>query len=100
MDKRFAEIEEYRWMKEYLAKNRWALLEQYAAHSVGIGWKKVAGQKTKQLAIIFYVEKKDVINELGKQSIPKKIEFKLVILLLRDILVLDRKHYPLLTQHF
>ncbi len=77
MDKRFAEIEEYRWMKEYLAKNRWALLEQYAAHSVGIGWKKVAGQKTKQLAIIFYVEKKGAISELGKQSIPEKIEFEL-----------------------
>lgn len=77
MDKRFAEIEEYRWMKEYLAKNRWALLEQYAAHSVGIGWKKVAGQKTKQLAIIFYVEKKGAISELGKQSIPEIIEYKL-----------------------
>ncbi len=91
MDKRFEDIEEYRWMKEYLAKNRWTLLEQYGAHSVGIGWKKIAGQKTNQLAIIFYVEKKDVINELGKQSIPKKIEFKLsstgkIVSLLTDVI--------------
>ncbi|MCD4724662.1 MAG: hypothetical protein K8R63_07440 [Bacteroidales bacterium] len=91
MDKRFKDIEEYKWMKEYLAKNRWVLLEQYGAHSVGIGWKKVAGQKTKQLAIIFYVEKKDVISELGKQSIPEKIEFKLsstgkIVSLLTDVI--------------
>ena len=77
MDRRIEDIEEYRWMKEYLARNRWALLKRYAAHSVGIGWKKVAGQKTKQLAIIFYVEKKGMISELGTRAIPGKIEFKL-----------------------
>ncbi|MDX2505601.1 MAG: hypothetical protein QNL62_14140 [Gammaproteobacteria bacterium] len=48
------------------------LRKQYGAHSLGIGWQRVNGYKTDQLALVFYVE--SAASDLAS-SIPATFEF-------------------------
>lgn len=60
---------EYAWLQELKRSRGEQLRRRYGAHSLGIGWKRVGGRKTDDLALIFYVERK------GTGSIPEEIEF-------------------------
>ena len=66
---------EYAWLREYKKAHGRELLRRYGAHSMGIGWKRVAGQKTDQLALIFYVARKYPLDALAAEPVPATITF-------------------------
>lgn len=66
---------EYAWLREYKKAHGRDLLERFGAHALGIGWKRVAGQRTDQLALIFYVVKKEALDEIDIDPIPASIAF-------------------------
>lgn len=66
---------EYAWLREFKATRGDELRRRYGAHGIGIGWKKVAGVKTDQLALIFYVERRPPADKLAKEPVPATIEF-------------------------
>lgn len=85
-----AERPEYAWLLEYKQAHGRALLQQYGAHALGIGWKNVAGERTDQPALIFYVESKKSVKELDRDPIPPSISFtpansNETVLLLTDV---------------
>lgn len=63
------------WLREFKKAHSKELLQRYNAHSIGIGWKRVANKKTDQLALIFYVERKSPIDALQTEPIPSNITF-------------------------
>jgi hypothetical protein len=75
MSKRAEERPEYAWLREFKKTHGRELLERYGAHSIGIGWKRVAGEKTDQLALIFYVERKSPTDKLATEPVPPSITF-------------------------
>lgn len=79
MNIKIEETEEYKWIKQYLAENKWGLMEKFGAHSLGIGWKKIQGKKTKQVALLFYVSRKGAIHEPAQHAIPSAIEYMLPV---------------------
>ncbi len=62
---------EYEWLKELKRSRGRQLRRQYGAHSLGIGWKRVDGRKTDDLALVFYVERKGT----GPEPVPAVIAF-------------------------
>jgi len=66
---------EYRWLRGYKKIHSQELLRRHGAHSIGIGWKKIANENTGRLALIFYVQNKN--SDIGKtgKPIPSKISF-------------------------
>ena len=65
----------YNRLKQVLLANRDALLNRPDVNAVAIGYKKVNGQTTDQLAIIIYVSRKELETDLTEGHIlPKLIQ--------------------------
>lgn len=75
MNQQVNERPEYAWLREFKKAHGKELLQRYGAHSIGIGWKRVAGNKSDQLALIFYVERKRPVGRLAAEPIPPTITF-------------------------
>jgi len=76
MNKHAEDRPEYAWLREFKTIHGNELRKIYGAHSIGIGWKRVDGKKTNQLALIFYVERKSHGEMETIESIPSTITFK------------------------
>jgi len=90
MDNALSERPEYAWLREYKQAHARELLERFGAHALGIGWKRVAGQRTDQPALIFYVQEKKGLDEIDTDPIPASIAFTpsnsdQTVLLLTDV---------------
>ena len=48
----------YRHLKTFKEAHQWDLMRRYGAHSMGIAWKRRAGNKTGDLSLTFYVARK------------------------------------------
>lgn len=48
------------------------LMQRYGANALGIGWKRKGGEKTDQLALIFYIDSK---RSPRSQPVPPSIRF-------------------------
>ena len=70
-----ADRPEYAWLREFKEAHGTGLLRRYGAHAIGIGWKLVAGVKTDQLVLRFYVERKIPTREITGERIPPSIPF-------------------------
>lgn len=66
---------EYAWLREFKEAHGRQLLHRYGAHAVGIGWKRTGGEKTDEVALVFYVERKRPEDELETEPIPPSISF-------------------------
>jgi len=66
---------EYTWLREFKSIHGMEFQRRCGAHSIGIGWKKVGGKKTDQLALIFYVERKCPPEKIGSEPVPPTITF-------------------------
>ena len=66
---------EYMWLREFKSIHGVEFQRRFGAHSVGIGWKKVGGKKTDQLALIFYVDCKSLPGKIGSEPVPPTIKF-------------------------
>lgn len=75
MIKNAENIPEYTLLREFKSNHGRELQRQCGAHSIGIGWKKVGGKKTDQLALIFYVESKGSPEKIGIEPVPPTIAF-------------------------
>ena len=75
MGERAEDRPEYTWLRELKSDRGENLRRQYGAHAIGIGWKKVEGKKTDQLALTFYVERKRPPDRLEREQIPPQIAF-------------------------
>ena len=49
---------EYAWLRAFKRQHGAELMRRHGAHAIGIGRKKVAGEKTDRLALVFYVARK------------------------------------------
>ena len=58
MNERIEERPEYAWLREFKKLRGWELIDRHGAHGLGIGWKRVDGEKTDQPALVFYVTHK------------------------------------------
>ena len=50
-------------------------MDQYGAHGVGIGWRRLKGEQIDQVALIFYVERKGPGEVPRTVKIPERISF-------------------------
>ena len=66
---------EYAWLNEYKRLHGQKLQVQHGAHSLGIGWKKVNGKRTDELALRFYTQQKQPPDSLTIKPIPSEISF-------------------------
>ena len=62
---------EYEWLQQLKRSEGRELQRRHGAHALGIGWKRVGGTKTDDLALIFYVERKST----GPEPVPDEIAF-------------------------
>ncbi len=72
---RAEESPEYGWLREFKSAHGEDLRRRCAAHAIGIGWKKVDGEKTDRLALIFYVQRKKPVGELACEPVPPTVTF-------------------------
>jgi len=75
MNRPIADRQEYAWIREFKERHGRELLRRYGAHAMGIGWKRTADEKTDQVALIFYVERKQPEAEMTAEPIPPAISF-------------------------
>ena len=73
--RRIADRPEYAWLQEFKKAHGRELVDRYGAHGVGIGWKRIGGEKTGQVALIFYVERKAPGELPEAEPIPEQIAF-------------------------
>ena len=66
---------EYQWLREFKEAYGKELCARHGAHSIGIGLKQVAGKRTDQLALLFYVSDKQAIGQLPTEAIPPSFKF-------------------------
>lgn len=80
---------EYAHLREFKKKHQWDLMRRYNAHGLGVGRKRVGGEKTEDLALIFYVESKS-----AETQIPETFSFlpegeEQAVELLTDVVVTE-----------
>lgn len=63
---------DYSRLREFKKAHGWELMRKHGAHSLGIGWKEVDGEKTDQPALIFYVPKREADPDA---PVPQKFSF-------------------------
>lgn len=66
---------EYAWLREFKKIHGWELMQEYNAHAIGIGRKKINGRRTEQLVLIFYVERKLPSEDITTDPIPTTFTF-------------------------
>lgn len=66
---------EYNWLREFKRIYGVEMQQRHGAHSLGIGWKRVRGKKTDELAMVFYVERKTKAAKLDYELVPPTLEF-------------------------
>ena len=75
MDRAIADRPEYAWLREFKKAHGRELVHRYGAHAVGIGRKRTGGEKTDQIALIFYVARKGSGPAPEREPIPETISF-------------------------
>jgi hypothetical protein len=75
MHRPIADRPEYAWLREFKEIHGRELLHQYGAHAVGIAWKRTGGEKTDNVALVFYVERKRPEDDQETEPIPPTISF-------------------------
>ncbi|MGH6897533.1 MAG: hypothetical protein ACREJ5_13465 [Geminicoccaceae bacterium] len=75
MDEPIENRPEYAWLREFKEMHGWDLMRRYGAHSLGIGWRRESGRKTDELALVFYVERKDSSEPTAAPPIPPTFTF-------------------------
>ena len=75
MNRPISDRPEYAWIREFKEAHGRELLCRYGAHAVGIGWKRVGGAMTDEVALLFYVERKQPEGEIDAEPIPPTISF-------------------------
>ena len=75
MNRPISDRPEYAWIREFKELHGRELLHRYGAHAMGIGWKRAQGEKTDQVALIFYVERKQPEADVTAEPIPPAISF-------------------------
>jgi len=63
-------------MRQFKQQYGWELCARYGAHGIGIGWKRVAGEKAERLALVFYVVQKTDAEALGVEAVPPTLTFQ------------------------
>lgn len=67
---------EYGWLRALKQQRERELMTRHGAHAIGIGRKRVGGADTDQLALLFYVERKDDPDTMNVDRIPATISFR------------------------
>ena len=66
---------EYAWLQELIAERGDELRRRYGAHALGIGRKKLGGQKTGQLALRVYVDQEGARRMEDAEPVPATVAF-------------------------
>jgi hypothetical protein len=69
------DIQRYTWLRALKDSRGEELRRRYGAHSLGIGRKQRGGERTGELALIFYVNRKAPGSESGVEMVPPILTF-------------------------